>query len=921
MAAADGRPQQPGAAVSFLDAVGQSIVNSASSIDAHIDAGALLERIAADTSPNARQSQKALSELKGLARQAPGAVATAQGAVRTILLVVEQLASIANEDVDCTEGLQDALETLGLLVGASDDQVDAETTRRGAEVAELIIRHGDNGKQLLRLLGIRDISTKYDAMALLQRIYQRFPEPISAALLADPHALGDIMHIVHECHIDYVRNEGIRLLLLLTESNADIQKIVTFQGLVDDIFRIILEEEDLSTGGTVARDLLQCFMNLVRNSMCQRHIRETGGIQLLKEALAAAVCGRRRRDSKGSEEVDSDEAEEDPRPDIPEETRWACLALLTDAALALVGGVRAADDQGESQPEVRANRDALIQAGALGLCTRLKDLRLALPAKLKIVELLEGLGSSELTARVLMSYENSGTPLLFVLVAVLLGRSTVLSLRSALGRVLCCALKRHASLQSFFCSSFRPELEPPPDDVLPAGSQVVAALEAATRGRAEPEQVWFAMHLVLAMIHNSPSVQSMCTTMPIAIPEDAGPAESFLELVFRVFSAIGRDCLDARLDDGSGNADVDNAAASASPTASATPLLAMLKLLTYWLACCPAALTQFTGSPVMVPLAMDLILVGATDDAPFLKAHIAGISALLMGTCLRAASGSGEANGCDTGGPALMTLIAQRVGIEAFQRRVDRLWRSAALQKPPRGFADFCWYDSEFCTFVRNQQQAVQRRMVELYVAEGAGCGGAALSEDVADHYKQLIRVQDTALREVRRENEQLRGEVEAFMQRSLQASSFALVDKMTAMQLENEALHAEVEQLLNEAEERQKRADRERKQLRLVVTELEQQLQSMALGYEQVERTSEALAQENTQLRAMTATVGASNSSVSPAQREEVLSRELASAQRHVSELQVEHAELLELLGHLAAARPGATASMTAPLGAAAAA
>merc|ERR1712129_393501 len=116
-------------------------------------------------------------------------------------------------------------------------------------------------------------------------------------------------------------------------------------------------------------------------------------------------------------------------------------------------------------------------------------------------------------------------------------------------------------------------------------------------------------------------------------------------------------------------------------------------------------------------------------------------------------------------------------------------------------------------------------------------------------------------------------GEVEAFMQRSLQASSFALVDKMTAMQLENEALHAEVEQLLNEAEERQKRTDRERKQLRLVVSELEQQLQSMALGYEQVERTSEVL----------------------------------ACAQRHVSELQVERAELLELLGHLAAARPEA--------------
>merc|ERR1712125_28684 len=123
---------------------------------------------------------------------------------------------------------------------------------------------------------------------------------------------------------------------------------------------------------------------------------------------------------------------------------------------------------------------------------------------------------------------------------------------------------------------------------------------------------------------------------------------------------------------------------------------------------------------------------------------------------------------------------------------------------------------------------------------------GGKMEEDVADHYKQIIRVQDTELREVRKENEHLRGEVEAFMRRALQAKSVALVEKMNALQLENEALHTEVVELTQESVDTTARLELERSQLRTAVVELEQQVQSMAVGYEQMERTSEELSREN---------------------------------------------------------------------------
>merc|ERR1711972_227876 len=59
------------------------------------------------------------------------------------------------------------------------------------------------------------------------------------------------------------------------------------------------------------------------------------------------------------------------------------------------------------------------------------------------------------------------------------------------------------------------------------------------------------------------------------------------------------------------------------------------------------------------------------------------------------------------------------------------------------------------------------------------------------------------------------------------------------------------VVELSREVEETGQRLDFERRQLRGQVIELEQQLQSMAMGYEQVERTSEQLAREGAQLRA----------------------------------------------------------------------
>ena len=57
--------------------------------------------------------------------------------------------------------------------------------------------------------------------------------------------------------------ETILLIISLTESNADIQKIFAFQNTLERLLSIILEEGGVE-GGIVTQDCLNALLNLLR---------------------------------------------------------------------------------------------------------------------------------------------------------------------------------------------------------------------------------------------------------------------------------------------------------------------------------------------------------------------------------------------------------------------------------------------------------------------------------------------------------------------------------------------------------------------------------------------------------------------------------------------------------------------------------
>ncbi|CAO3634660.1 unnamed protein product [Mucor hiemalis] len=84
---------------------------------------------------------------------------------------------------------------------------------------------------------------------------------------------------------DIIRNEGLLLLISLTSSNTEVQKIVTFQATFEKLLTIIEEQEGIS-GDIVVQDSLTLMHNLLKyNVSDQVYFRETSCIQQIPGLL------------------------------------------------------------------------------------------------------------------------------------------------------------------------------------------------------------------------------------------------------------------------------------------------------------------------------------------------------------------------------------------------------------------------------------------------------------------------------------------------------------------------------------------------------------------------------------------------------------------------------------------------------------
>lgn len=133
---------------------------------------------------------------------------------------------------------------------------------------------------LLNLLRQQSFYVRYFSLQLLGTLLSVRPEPVQAHVLTAPGGLGRLVEVLEDKR-EIVRNgrslcldtdvcspllskEGLLLLISLASSNADIQKIVAFEGAFDKLFNIIHTEGGISSGGIVVQDCLAGIVGLLR---------------------------------------------------------------------------------------------------------------------------------------------------------------------------------------------------------------------------------------------------------------------------------------------------------------------------------------------------------------------------------------------------------------------------------------------------------------------------------------------------------------------------------------------------------------------------------------------------------------------------------------------------------------------------------
>lgn len=134
----------------------------------------------------------------------------------------------------------------------------------GEQFTEMFIKNTENVSLVLGFLEEYDFRVRWPAVKLLTSLLASKPKEIQDIILVSPMGVSKLMDLLVESR-EVIRNDALLLLINLTKSNANIQKIVAFENAFDRLFDVI-REEGFTDGGIVVEDCLLLMLNLLKNN-------------------------------------------------------------------------------------------------------------------------------------------------------------------------------------------------------------------------------------------------------------------------------------------------------------------------------------------------------------------------------------------------------------------------------------------------------------------------------------------------------------------------------------------------------------------------------------------------------------------------------------------------------------------------------
>ncbi|KAL6858653.1 ER to Golgi protein transport [Trichoderma novae-zelandiae] len=225
--------------------------------------------------------------LRSFAKDYPASVAS--GALRGLIGSLSKDA----EDVDT---IKIVLETLLMLFNPNKESPEA-SDEIALWLADEFTQRQENITLVLDFLDAPDFYSRLYSLQLLSSILTARTQRTEECVLSAPLGISRLVAALDDQR-EAIRTEGVNLLILLTSSSLEIQKLVAFQNAFEKLFDIIAADGSLSEGGRTVEDGLILLANLLRGNVANQSLfRESGCIGKLTEMLKGLLEAQKQEDN------------------------------------------------------------------------------------------------------------------------------------------------------------------------------------------------------------------------------------------------------------------------------------------------------------------------------------------------------------------------------------------------------------------------------------------------------------------------------------------------------------------------------------------------------------------------------------------------------------------------------------------------
>ncbi|KAM3822602.1 general vesicular transport factor p115 isoform 3-T3 [Vipera latastei] len=580
-----------------------------------------------------------------------------------------------------------------------------QTEEFGSQFTEIFIKQHENVTLLLTYLEEFDFHVRWPGVKLLTALLKQQGPQVQQIILVSPMGVSRLMDLLADSR-EVIRNDGVLLLQQLTKSNAAIQKIVAFENAFERLLDVITDEGN-SDGGIVVEDCLLLLQNLLKNNNSnQNFFKEGSYIQRMKPWF----------------EVGDDNA------------GWSAqkvtnLHLMLQLVRVLVSPTNPPGATSSCQK-------TMFHCGLLQqLCTIL--MATGVPADIltetinTVSEVIRGSQMNQDYFASVNAPSNPPRPAIVVLLMSMVNERQPFVLRCAVLYCFQCFLYKNQKGQGEIVSTLLPST------IDATGSSVSAG------------------QLLCGGLFSTDSVSNWCAAVALAhaLQENATLKEQLLRV--QLATSIGNPPVSLLQQCTNILAQGDKIDRRGSKVQTRVGLL---MLLCTWLSNCPIAVTNFLHNPENIPFLTGQIAENLGEEEQLVQ----GLCALLLGISIYYNDNSLE----NYKKEKLKQLIEKRIGKEIFIEKLGFISKhefySRAAQKPQPNFSspDHMMFDHEFTKLVKELEGVITKAIYkssEEDKKEEEVKKSLEQHNNIVTHYKDVIRVQDQELEELKKQVESLK--------------------------------------------------------------------------------------------------------------------------------------------------------------------